>query len=299
VVGEYLTGELKKNPNASLQDIENIIKKAKAISSVVSGAVTIQAKGDVSDKDLAIAQGMSASVVENNSLKLLVTLAKIGKKIYKVKGKLSKGKLKKIFKEEALDIADDIMTLLDDEITLDDAFALADLVIGTDLNSKKSKAFRGWLAKKRATVKISRNNARQLLEKRLISQGYSKKDAKIKSRDWVDSFKGDITVSEIKKGSRLFVTHTKGGKASGTFTSRFSEGKTPEERRRNLALPEKNEATSVTTVTVKESHLVLEGKVKGQQSPKAQKEWANKKAVGGGNQLVIDRTKLNKNKNLY
>ena len=80
---------------------------------------------------------------------VIITLAKLGKKIYKIKGKISKTKLKKIFKEEALDIADDVMTLLDGDITVDDAFALADLVIGTDLNSKKSRALRELLEKRR------------------------------------------------------------------------------------------------------------------------------------------------------
>ena len=48
--------------------VKELKRQTKAITKVISGAVTIQAKGKVSDKDLSIAQEMSASVVEKNCL---------------------------------------------------------------------------------------------------------------------------------------------------------------------------------------------------------------------------------------
>jgi iron only hydrogenase large subunit-like protein len=59
-----------------------------------------------------------------------VTGAKITNKIRKIKGKLTKEKLKKIFKDEGIDIADDLTTLVDEKIGVDDALAILDLVVG-------------------------------------------------------------------------------------------------------------------------------------------------------------------------
>ncbi|VVM21424.1 hypothetical protein BSPWISOXPB_2908 [uncultured Gammaproteobacteria bacterium] len=56
--------------------------------------------------------------------------AKITNKIRKIKGKLTKEKLKKIFKDEGIDIADDLTTLVDGKIGVDDALAILDLVVG-------------------------------------------------------------------------------------------------------------------------------------------------------------------------
>ncbi len=199
VVGEYVKKELQNKPNASLQDIENIITKAKAISSVVSGAVTIQAKGDISNKDLAISQEMSKSVVENNNLRLLITLAKVGRKIYKIGNKLNVKKLKKIFKEEGMDIADDVMTLLDGDITVDDAFALADLVIGTDLNSKKSRSLRFALQTKRYIRDIEKITGRKLPAKQL----------RLLKEDLQNNKYSRLSVSEVKANRKAFTSSKK------------------------------------------------------------------------------------------
>jgi hypothetical protein len=40
--------------------------------------------------------------------------------------------LKKIFKDEGIDIADDLTTLVDGKIGVDDALAILDLVVGTN-----------------------------------------------------------------------------------------------------------------------------------------------------------------------
>ena len=137
---------------------------------------------------------MSKSVVENNSLRALITLAKIGKKIYKIKGKISKTKLKKIFKEEALDIADDVMTLLDGDITVDDAFALADLVIGTDLNSKKSRSLRFALQTKRYIRDIEKITGRKQPAKQL----------RLLKEDFQNNKYSRLSVSEVKANRKAF-----------------------------------------------------------------------------------------------
>ena len=75
VVGEYVRNNLMKKALNGEISIEELKRQTKAISQIVSGAVTIQAKGDVSDKDLAIAQEMSESVVEKNVLGMIAITA--------------------------------------------------------------------------------------------------------------------------------------------------------------------------------------------------------------------------------
>jgi hypothetical protein len=76
-------------------------------------------------------------------VKATVTGAKIANKIRKIKGKISKEKLKKIFKEEGKEIADDVLTLIDGELNIDDALAIVDLATGTNFNNKKAKVLKG------------------------------------------------------------------------------------------------------------------------------------------------------------
>jgi hypothetical protein len=58
---------------------------------------------------------------EDSVVKIATTGIKITNKIRKIKGKLTKEKLKKIFKDEGIDIADDLTTLVDGKIGVDDA----------------------------------------------------------------------------------------------------------------------------------------------------------------------------------
>jgi len=66
--------------------------------------------------------------------------AKVAYKAYKVKGKLTSKKFKKIIKDEGMDIIDDIDTFFDGNVDLNDLGALIDLVVGTNLNNKATKA---------------------------------------------------------------------------------------------------------------------------------------------------------------
>ncbi|VVH51694.1 hypothetical protein BPUTSESOX_160, partial [uncultured Gammaproteobacteria bacterium] len=79
---------------------------------------------------------------EDSVVKITTTGIKIINKIRKIKGKLTKEKLKKIFKDEGIDIADDLTTLVDGKIGVDDALAILDLAVGTNLNSKKVKVIK-------------------------------------------------------------------------------------------------------------------------------------------------------------
>ena len=65
--------------------------------------------------------------------------AKIIYKAYKITGKLTKAKFKKIIKDEGMDIIDDIDTFFDGEWNLNDLAALVDLVVGSNFNNKATK----------------------------------------------------------------------------------------------------------------------------------------------------------------
>ncbi len=160
VIGEYVTnkarealrnGEVDIDPNddKAIEAYYNkLLAKADALSSIISGAVTIQAKGNVSDKDLAISQEMSKSVVKNNSmLKVIKIGIKAGlklKKVYKKKGKITfddlQENLKDVGAEEAISIIEDILVLTDGKWNMDDIYAGLNIVVGIDLKSEKGKA---------------------------------------------------------------------------------------------------------------------------------------------------------------
>ncbi len=84
VVGEYIVEERKKDLISGNVDInsqeelnrylEQTQKEVKAITSVLSAAVVLATHENVTDEELAITQSMSESVVENNSLTVLVLL---------------------------------------------------------------------------------------------------------------------------------------------------------------------------------------------------------------------------------
>ena len=156
-----------------------------------------------------------------------------------------------------------------------------------NINIKESSSIK--VDSKIINIVLSNNNARQLLEKRLITQGMSKSDAKTRAKDWVESFDGPIMAKTLSENSNLLLTHSLNGKASGNFTTFESAGKTPYDRQVNLALPKGNTAEVETKVVVKETHIGLIGKVKGQEN----KEFSHPHATGGfENQVIPDRRKI-------
>lgn len=101
------------------------------VSSIVSiGAVGLSS--GTSTADMANASMQSQIVAENNSLKLISITAKTAWKLKKkiVNGKVSFKDFKDTLKEQGLDIIDDVMTLADGELTIDDAYAIIDLLAG-------------------------------------------------------------------------------------------------------------------------------------------------------------------------
>ncbi|NER07377.1 MAG: hypothetical protein F6K17_34845 [Okeania sp. SIO3C4] len=80
----------------------------------------------------------------NPILRLLKSAYKVSKRVYKTykkTGKVDTKTVGKAFKDEALDIVDNVATLVDGELTVDDAFAAIDLATGFGDETKKvSKA---------------------------------------------------------------------------------------------------------------------------------------------------------------
>jgi len=136
VRGHYLNQVIHGDMSMSAME-----SKVLAITNLVGGASALAVHPNMSQKELAAAQAESASVVQNNSLKLIVTAAKIGKRLYaesrKLKGKLGKADIKRVLKEEGLDIVGDLYTFIDPEASIADmAWAAADLTLGTSFNNR-------------------------------------------------------------------------------------------------------------------------------------------------------------------
>ena len=90
MISGYLDKHFTKDVITGKISEEEAEEKIKALASVVSGAVTIQTKGEVSDKDLSIAQNMADSVITNNELVGWRAKVKFAKGMYDgVKGKIS------------------------------------------------------------------------------------------------------------------------------------------------------------------------------------------------------------------
>ncbi|RUO76542.1 hypothetical protein CWI84_11675 [Idiomarina tyrosinivorans] len=131
-------------------------------------------------------------------------------------------------------------------------------------------------------VDISNNNARQLLE----SRGASTSQASTT----VDSFDGQIKAYSGERGDEFVITESTTGSGSGFYVTRDSAGGTPQERIKNLALPNTNTAEVENKVELGSDQVLLEGKVKGQQG----QPWAHENAVGGGQQVVTNGDIVNK-----
>ncbi|UYZ77091.1 filamentous hemagglutinin N-terminal domain-containing protein (plasmid) [Moraxella bovis] len=94
------------------------------------------------DFDVDTAVGSAGEAVENNGLKAVVQTVKIAGKLVNIavkNGRVTIQDLKDVLRKEGFDIVDDLITLADGQLTFDDAKAIIDLVIGTNLNNRNEK----------------------------------------------------------------------------------------------------------------------------------------------------------------
>ncbi|VVM22235.1 hypothetical protein BSPWISOXPB_1045 [uncultured Gammaproteobacteria bacterium] len=138
---------------------------------------------------------------EDSVFKVVTTGAKITNKIRKIKGKLTKEKLKKIFKDEGIDIADDLTTLVDEKIGVDDALAILDLVVGTNFNSKKTRVVKG------AKTKVRKEATKGLVKKKEAYYKTTKETTKAAEKLGFKKIKETSHGQAVyKKGSRYITS---------------------------------------------------------------------------------------------
>ncbi|SUD89732.1 polymorphic toxin-type HINT domain-containing protein [Psychrobacter phenylpyruvicus] len=127
MVGDYLV-EQGFEGELSAEQKQDILNRAK----LVAGSVALIVGADVDT-----AANSAGVAVENNSLKVATTVIKVSGKVFKVavkKGKVTIKDLKRALKEEGFDIVDNLITLSDGQVDINDAKAIIDLVVGTSLN---------------------------------------------------------------------------------------------------------------------------------------------------------------------
>ncbi|VVH67409.1 Colicin E3 (EC, partial [uncultured Gammaproteobacteria bacterium] len=168
---------------------------------------------------------------EDSVVKIATTGIKITNKIRKIKGKLTKEKLKKIFKDEGIDIADDLTTLVDGKIGVDDALAILDLVVGTNLNSKKVKVIKSKnnhkykpAPKKPEDIKGIPNLRKA--KKKTSVQGGGKKRARYEDK------KGNIYEWDYRHGT--LEKYNKGGKHLGEYDPKTGKQLKPANKTRRV-----------------------------------------------------------------
>ncbi|MBO7380636.1 MAG: hemagglutinin repeat-containing protein, partial [Neisseriaceae bacterium] len=143
-VAAYLSQTLfdKENP-ADLDEDER--ESISAVSKIL-GATISTAVGDNS-LDAYVGANVASNAVDENAIKAATSAVKIlyksAKQVAK-KGKITAKDFGEILKKEGLDIADNVITLFDGQLTWDDAKAIIDLAVGTEFN----KANKGEALKK-------------------------------------------------------------------------------------------------------------------------------------------------------
>ena len=134
VVGE-MWGDYQVDDSNTLTQAQKdkLINQAKMIAGITAA---------FAGEDVNVAASVAAEAVENNGLKAVVQTVKIAGKLVKVAVKNSKvtiKDLKGVLRKEGFDIVDDLITLTDGQLTFDDAKAIIDLVVGTNLNNRQEK----------------------------------------------------------------------------------------------------------------------------------------------------------------
>ncbi|EGC50535.1 hypothetical protein NMXN1568_1633 [Neisseria meningitidis N1568] len=134
-VGEIVGEALVKNTDFSDMTPEQLdleVKKITAYAKFAAGTVAGVTGGDVNT-----AAQTAQNAVENNAVKAVVTAAKV---VYKVarkglkNGKINVRDLKQTLKDEGYNLADNLTTLFDETLDWNDAKAVIDIVVGTELN---------------------------------------------------------------------------------------------------------------------------------------------------------------------
>ncbi|WP_178385813.1 DNA/RNA non-specific endonuclease, partial [Histophilus somni] len=151
VTAHYLATALyHKDPRELSENEKQEIIKISEITSAIASGLSNGVSGETLSSalsNLSVDSEVTQSAVENNFAKAFVAGTKVIIKAAKKRvknGRLSVDDLKATLKEEGLDIADNLLTLADGELTWDDALATIDLVVGTEFNT----ANRGDAAKK-------------------------------------------------------------------------------------------------------------------------------------------------------
>ena len=201
IVAEHVKDHYYKQAIRGEISVEELKGKVLAISGMVGGAAAIAMNPDITPEELNTARTMSESVAEHNSLKLVISAVKVVKKLAQVKGKLSKEKVVKAFKDEGLDIIDDLHTLADDEVNMDDVLALADLAIGTNLSNKQMRAARNAVDKKNVA------NAKQKVDASggsVVAKGVTNRPSSFRKKTVQDSW--DNAADGSKSGTKACPT---------------------------------------------------------------------------------------------
>ena len=144
----YLAKEVYQKNIRELSEDEkrNISALSQLTAAITSGLTSAVGNENATTivSNLSIDTVTTKNAVENNFVKPAVTGAKVIYKAAKARmknGRLSAADLKKTLKEEGLDIADNLYTLFDGELSWDDVLAVVDLAVGTELNTaNKGKA---------------------------------------------------------------------------------------------------------------------------------------------------------------
>ena len=140
----YLAKEVyQKDIRELSEDEKHNISALSQLTAVITSGLTSAVGNENATtivSNLSIDTVTTKNAVENNFVKAAVTGAKVIYKAAKARiknGRLSAADLKKTLKEEGLDIADNLYTLFDGELSWDDALAVIDLVVGTEFNTRK------------------------------------------------------------------------------------------------------------------------------------------------------------------
>ncbi|WP_232727256.1 VENN motif pre-toxin domain-containing protein, partial [Neisseria sp. N95_16] len=154
-VGEIVGEALVKNTDFSGMTPEQLdleVKKITAYAKLAAGTVAGVTGGDVNT-----AAQTAQNAVENNAVKAVVTAAKVVYKVAKKglkNGRINVKDLKQTLKDEGYSLVDNLITLSDGTLDWNDAKAVIDIVVGTELN----KANRGEAAQK---IKETLNGSKQ------------------------------------------------------------------------------------------------------------------------------------------
>ncbi|MCL1624400.1 VENN motif pre-toxin domain-containing protein, partial [Moraxella sp. Tifton1] len=128
-IGEMWGDYQVDDPNTLTQaQKDKLISQAKLLAAITAA---------YADEDVGTAASMAEEAVRWNGLKAVTTTLKILGKTARVsatRGRLTFSDIKDIVKKEGFDILDDIKELGNGELTIADAQAVIDLVVGTDLN---------------------------------------------------------------------------------------------------------------------------------------------------------------------